>query len=280
MSCPLCNGSGWKHIEQDGRTAVTRCDCWRQAFSQRLLSNAGIPPRYQRCELSRFVTYGNEKLVKAVAQSRLLVEKFPVVDKGLFFLGPPGVGKTHLAAAILRELILRNGVHGLFAGVPELLRAIRNTYNPDVPGSEADVLQPVLRAELLVLDDIGKEKTSEWVLETLNLIIDARYNGKRVTIITSNFDVSEDDTDPDGLQARVGFRIFSRVKEMCETLHLDGADYRDLPTNGGDDELKNLYHQRVERRKLPTRSKAQARVATPAHISAELKWAGGKIERR
>jgi hypothetical protein len=152
------------------------------------------------------------------------------------------------------------------------------------------VLRPVMEAELLVLDDLGAEKTSEWVDETLNLIVNTRYSERRLTLFTSNYDISDDPTDPDSLQVRVGFRMYSRLHEMCEFLHLDGADYRELPVNGGVDDLQALWKLRkrppVSRRSrdtatapvrgaLPTRSTTQAR----ARLSIEaidLKWRGGK----
>ena len=83
-----------------------------------------------------------------------------------------------------------------------------------------------MTADLLVLDDLGAEKTSEWVEETLNLIVNTRYNERRATIFTSNYEEKEDRTDPESLLVRVGFRMHSRLYEMCEFLEFDGADYR------------------------------------------------------
>ena len=83
-----------------------------------------------------------------------------------------------------------------------------------------------MEAELLVLDDLGAEKTSEWVEETMNLIVNSRYNDRRPTVFTSNYDLLDDRLDPDSLTARVGFRMCSRLHEMCEFLETRGADYR------------------------------------------------------
>ena len=91
-----------------------------------------------------------------------------------------------------------------------------------------------MEADLLVLDDLGAEKTSEWVEETMNLVVNTRYNERRPTIFTSNYeDMPDEDGDPESLKARVGFRMHSRLHEMCEFLEYDGADYRHLPPNGG-----------------------------------------------
>ena len=132
---------------------------------------------------------------------------------------------------------------------------IRSTYDPVNRTQEMDVLRPVMTADLLVLDDLGAEKTSEWVEETLNLIVNARYSEKRVTVFTSNYDDNPDSTDPDSLLFRIGFRMRSRLHEMCEFLYLDGADYRELPRNGGVDDLIDMWKMRSKalrkRRALP-----------------------------
>ena len=100
---------------------------------------------------------------------------------------------------------------------------------------------------MLVLDDLGAEKTSEWVEETLNLIVNTRYSERRTTVFTSNYeDKGDDTTDPDSLLFRIGFRMRSRLHEMCELLDLDGADYRELPPNGGVDDLVTLWKLRTK----------------------------------
>ena len=95
--------------------------------------------------------------------------EFPVVEQGLFLDGPPGIGKTHLAVAVLKQVIRTTGARGIFYDTRDLLRVIRSTYNPVTKTAEMDMLRPVMKADLLVLDDLGAEKTSEWVEETMNL---------------------------------------------------------------------------------------------------------------
>jgi DNA replication protein DnaC len=158
---------------------------------------------------------------------------------------------------------------------------IRSTYNPTVKTAEMDVLRPVMDADLLVLDDLGSEKTSEWVEETMNLIVNTRYNERRHTIFTSNYDDTPDDADPDCLKARIGFRIHSRLHEMCEFLEFDGADYRHLPPNGGVDDLATMWKMKPNRRvTLPARAKGPVRASLrqqqPAAGKSELGWSGGK----
>ena len=125
---------------------------------------------------------------------------------------------------MLKQVIRTQGARGLFYDTRELLRVIRSTFNPVTKTAEMDILRPVMEADLLVLDDLGAEKTSEWVEETMNLVVNTRYNERRPTIFTSNYeDLPDEAGDPQSLKARVGFRIHSRLHEMCEFLEYDGA---------------------------------------------------------
>jgi DNA replication protein DnaC len=146
-----------------------------------------------------------------------------------------------------------------------------------------DILRPVMDADLLVLDDLGAEKPSEWVEETMNLIVNTRYNERRPTIFTTNYEDLPDETELDSLRVRVGYRLHSRLHEMCEFLEYDGGDYRMLPANGGADDLETLWKRTRGRKTLPARAHVQARAdvrrpqdsAVP-QVSREIKWPGGK----
>jgi DNA replication protein DnaC len=282
VGCAICDDTTWKTITVDGISRVTRCDCVRGSASARLLADARIPRRYQHCDFSNYTAY-NEQLTRALQHATRLAESFPVTDKGLFFQGPPGVGKTHLAVAVLRQVIMTRGARGLFYDTRDLLRVIRSTYDPVNRTAEMDVLRPVIECDLLVLDDLGAEKTSEWVEETLNLIVNARYSERRTTVFTSNYDDNPDNTDPDSLLFRIGFRMRSRLHEMCEFEYLDGGDYRELPPNGGVDDLVALWKTRSKASRkpsLPARSGGQARAQIRAGErgdgKADLKWSGGR----
>jgi len=277
MPCPLCDDTGWKPIERDGVRRVVRCDCWRQQVGQHHLADANIPRRYQHCTLDNFAAY-NESLEKALGQARRIVQTFPVVSRGLLLEGQPGVGKTHLAVAVLKQVIQASGARGLFYDTRDLLRVIRSTYDPSTHTTELEILRPVMNADLLVLDDLGAEKTSEWVDETMNLIVNTRYNERRLTMFTSNYMDIPDDSDPNSLLFRIGFRMRSRLHEMCEFIQMDGADYRELPVNGGVDDLITLWKMR--KKSLPARAGRQARaqLREPAARDgrADLKWPGGR----
>ncbi len=279
MPCPLCDDTGWKPVDEKGVRRVVRCDCWREQIGQHRLADANIPKRYQHCTLANFAAY-NESLEQAVAKARRVAESFPVSAKGLLLEGQPGVGKTHLAVAVLKQVIQTSGARGLFYDTRDLLRVIRSTYDPSIRTTELEILRPVMTAELLVLDDLGAEKTSEWVEETMNLIVNTRYNERRLTIFTSNYQDIPDDTEPNSLLFRIGHRMRSRLHEMCEFVQMDGADYRELPLNGGVDDLITLWKMRKKSSSLPARSgrqaRAQLREPGVRDGKADLKWPGGR----
>ena len=275
--CPLCDDTGWKPVEENGVRRVVRCDCWRDQVGRQHLDLARIPKRYQHCTLANFTAY-NESLLHAQAAARRVADAFPVVTRGLLLEGQPGVGKTHLAVAVLKQVIQTAGARGVFYDIRDLLRIIRSTYDPSIRTTELEILRPVMTADLLVLDDLGAEKTSEWVEETMNLIVNTRYNERRLTIFTSNYLDIPDETDPNSLLYRIGVRMCSRLHEMAEPLQLDAADYREMPPNGGVDDLITLW--KLRRKTLPARAGRQARaqLREPAvrDGKADLKWPGGR----
>jgi len=285
MPCPICDDTGWKPLDDPttGVRRVIRCDCWREQAGHDRLASANIPKRYLHCTLANFSAY-NPSLERALEQARRVPDRFPSANnlreqgRGLLLEGPPGVGKTHLAVAVLKQVMNTSGARGLFYDTRDLLRVIRSTYDPSIRTTELEILRPVMTADLLVLDDLGAEKTSEWVEETMNLIVNTRYNERRLTIFTSNYLDIPDDSDPNSLLFRIGFRMRSRLHEMCEFIQMDGADYRELPVNGGVDDLVTLWKMR--KKSLPARAGRQARaqLREPAVRDgrADLKWPGGR----
>jgi DNA replication protein DnaC len=233
--CPLCEGTGWKSVSHSPERRVTRCDCRLQARAQALLTAARIPKRYEHCELSNFEFDGPHR---ALAPARMaayrFVEEYPLDSTGLLLIGSIGVGKTHLAVGIVKELILGKGVPCLFSDYRELLKQIQNSYNDSVKATELDVLRPVFETEVLALDELGAVKPTEWVWDTVSLILNTRYNENRTTIITTNFDDRPAGTvaGPRGaareetLGDRIGERMRSRLHEMCRIVKMEGEDFR------------------------------------------------------
>jgi DNA replication protein DnaC len=284
MPCPQCDDTGWKPVVEssagsDPVRRVVRCDCWRDQVGQQRLADANIPKRYQHCTLQNFLAY-NESLEGAVRKAARVIDSFPIVTKGLLFEGQPGVGKTHLAVAVLKQVVQTARARGLFYDTRDLLRIIRSTYDPSIRTTELEVLRPVMTADLLVLDDLGAEKTSEWVEETMNLIVNTRYNERRLTIFTSNYADIPDETEPNSLLFRIGARMRSRLHEMCEFVVLDGADYRERPDNAGADDLIMMWKTRRKTTALPSpRGGRQARAQlkeSARDTRADLKWPGGR----
>lgn len=222
------------------------CECTRADKRSRLLEKARLPKRYEHCNFESYdtdqydrETYGAEAPAwnRSLAQAKVVVQgfarDFPVAaEHGLMLMGSCGVGKTHLAVAALEEIVLR-GHSGLFYDYRELLKEIQDSYNPESNSTEMSVLEPVLKTEVLLLDDLGSSKPSLWALETVGHILNTRYNEHRVTLLTTNFlDAPVRSGGPrpaqneDTLGDRVGTRIRSRLYEMCRTVEISAPDYR------------------------------------------------------
>ena len=246
--CPLCAGTGWKTVDGlatgSGRTErrVTRCDCQLRARAQSLLEAARIPRRYEHCELANFDT-DFPGAHPSLAEAHFLASSFAKRcdlrgDKGLLIIGKIGTGKTHLAVGVMKELLVARAVPCLFYDYRELLKQIQNSYNTTVQTTELDVLRPVFETDVLVLDELGAVKPTEWVWDTVSLILNTRYNDNRITIITTNFEDQPAAGVTNGLSAaraatraetlgdRIGERMRSRLHEMCRVVTLDGADFR------------------------------------------------------
>lgn len=278
--CEICHGSRWKSVTVDGVERLTRCDCWRRDLVAQTLKDAKIPSQYARAELSNFEGRGSNQKMEAYRAAMKFATSFPVVDKGILFHGPHGVGKTHLAVGILKQAIRERGARGYFFETRELLRLVRDTYNRTVDERELDVLSPVLTADILVLDDLGAEKSSEWVQETLGLVINTRYNEKRPTIVTTNLDDEVRNDDPRSFIWQIGARTRSRLKEMCDWVKVAGADVREVGVDQSPDKLAKWENSSpASPKNLPDTPKPKGMARARLRDSGkqyELNWSGGK----
>ena len=221
--CSTCHGSGMEVIPGKG---ARRCRCRLEQQQSRLLEQSRIPRRYDNCALANYrPAPNNGSQLQAFNLAFKLVSEFPAVNRGLLFTGPVGVGKTHLAAAILRGLIER-GASCLFYEFGALLQEIRDSYNPVSQASELKVLAPVYEAEVLVLDELGASKPTDWVQDTMMQIIGKRYNDRKLTLFTTNYRDVRQTPAEETLEDRIGTRLRSRLYEMCKTVIIDGEDYR------------------------------------------------------
>ncbi len=239
--CSICGGAGLVRVlDAQGNWASHPCSCQEAERERRRLSAAEIPARYRDCTLDSFEIYheADRSLGEALLTARRFVDEYPAgtAGKGLLFLGPMGVGKTHLAVGVLQRLIRERGVKGLFCDYRELLKSIQNSYNPEVRTTELELLRPIFSAEVLVLDDLGAQTPNEWVWDTVALILNTRYNDRQTTIISTNYQDlqagggSQSDAEraarEQTLGDRIGDRMLSRLAEMCVRVRMNGKDCR------------------------------------------------------
>ncbi len=231
--CPLCDDTGWRSVGEGKDQRVVRCDCKLRVRTERLLANARIPARYEHCDLSTYEPVDRSQVI-ALRAAEKFVEDYPLEKKGLLFVGPIGVGKSHLAIGTVKRLLREKGIPCLFYEYRELLRQIQDSYNPSSQTTEMELLRPVMGIEVLVLDELGAIKPSEWVKDTVGLILNTRYSELRTTIFTSNFPDAASGTSVGAAAAareetlgdRITDRMLSRLHEMCRIIPVGGEDYR------------------------------------------------------
>jgi DNA replication protein DnaC len=178
-SCSICADNGMTVVERSGSRVAVECECRRARRTQFLLQAAGIPDRYRHCTFENFdisLATASRTLQPALRFAKKFVEQYPLTDgNGLLFSGSIGVGKTHLATSILRSLIVDKGANGVFRDYRELLKEIQGSYNKQSQTTELEILEPVLECEVLVLDELWAVKPTDWVWDTVSLVLNTRY---------------------------------------------------------------------------------------------------------
>src|SRR6185295_1151188 len=216
--CQSCFGTGTKL--EEGKGAVL-CDCQRTNTEENFLQAAKIPARFQDRNFRNYYPK-NDSQTFALNFSETFVSLYPGIDRGLLLIGGVGVGKTHLAIAILKELIIQKGVKGLFYESGSLLKALQASYNPISQTSEMEVLAPVLDVEILVLDELGAMVMTDWVRDTLYQIINTRYNRNRITIFTTNY-VDELGIEEEVKELKARLAALSRGESNSEKIREEKA---------------------------------------------------------
>ncbi|WP_367898309.1 AFG1/ZapE family ATPase [Leptospira sp. WS58.C1] len=226
-SCP-CGGKAPYMVYDESQNRMLPCVCHNARMElgkvEYLVKKAGIPARYKYRTLDRMDTtelsflaahdWANDIVVKWKERER--------AQQGLYLWGGTGSGKTLLACAILNELILRYGLECKYAKINrDFLSTIRDSYQKEseLHGMEQTIKKQFTDVEVLVLDDFGANKESDWANSQLYDLIDARYEEEKVTILTSNI-------PPTDWKDKAEGRIFSRLMEMAKQIHLDCPDYR------------------------------------------------------
>ena len=230
--CSRCNGSGWLLREDAGQRFASECECRRSGNRLAKWGAAGIPERYQECSFQTLKEVGllsgkpNPWLPAAKRIAEEFADSFPHVESGLLFLGDSGVGKTHLMIAILNEVTRSKGREALYVNFADLLMKIQSTFKSDSSESKEDIIGPYIGVELLALDELGATKPSEFARDMLYALLNARYNQRKITIATSNFRDELGPGERELLQDRIGYRLRSRLHEMCQNVELKGDDFR------------------------------------------------------
>ena len=219
--CPfqLCDGTGFVVDEASRMARPCRCRPGRVERRRARSLSAVIPRKYHDVAFDRPpVTDLPAPQVQMVRRFVRDIDANLDAGRGLWFEGDVGTGKTTLAMLVSRAALDAGRSVAIYS-LPRLLAEIRATFEDDSEGSYVDFLDRLAVIDLLHIDDVGAERSSEWVLEQLYSIVNARYEDERSMVITTNLARAP-------LEEQIGRRTVSRLKEMCDPVPLYGEDAR------------------------------------------------------
>ena len=224
--CEKCKDTGFIKTEE-GR--VKLCECrFRERDINKLLR---IPKRFWNASFSNYIPETPSQSTALLKAKQFVYTFNPEEGRGITFVGNPGVGKTHLAVAILKEIYNLKRVRGIFFDTKDLIYRIKILMDER---KDLKLINYIVNHPLLVLDDLGSERLSEWQRELLSYIITQRYNNMKSTIITTNYRLEEKINGKLGqdLSSRLGENIVSKMFEMNEIVTILGKDKRKNPVKG------------------------------------------------
>ena len=185
--------------------------------AEQLLERSNLGRRFKTRTFETFDKTKNEEAYKKTFE---YADSFDANDgNGLLLIGTCGTGKTHLAAAITNHIISEFGIPVKFGTFIDLLSDVKSTFDNDSNEKENDIIDKFVKIDLLVIDDIGKEKNTEWSNSILYRVINRRYENYKPVIITSNLTIAE-------LEKEIGEATVSRIIEMCDGVKMNGKDAR------------------------------------------------------
>lgn len=228
--------TGKRHLQPCANPACV--DARKRRIWNRALGLYGSA--YSHFTLNNLMTDNNLVLLNAKKAVEQFCLKWPyeVEGKGLIFTGSCGLGKTHLALAAMRRLIFdRNVTQAVYVNERRFFQEVRDSYNDATAVKESVLLDRMFSAQVLVLDELGTQKPTEWAQSKLADIIDTRMGmARQVTFMTTNFDMQPDGEN--SLGERIGMLCYSRICAMCIHFAIEGEDYRQGPGRATRDLLR------------------------------------------